>query len=232
MMARLEAAAERHKARPAGDQETVGFFQEFVPWPAEYDPHWCYQNWGTPREAFNLDGCEGSFFFDTAWTPPIKFYDKMTSLGFEVEWDCNDNEEIFGDEEEEEQGEPKPRQVKYMGREAAHQAYLAVAAAELVCLICHTTKGEIEERLGAAPTPEEAAKKELIIKTTFVVPRCGASVPHLLHRSCLKSWLKKPENNKCPTCRADITNEVSPTSMPESQVSSLDSQAAGGGGTQ
>jgi hypothetical protein len=143
-----------------------------------------------------------------------------------AEWAWGDSESFYFGEEE----EPQPRQVKYMGREAAHQAYLAVEAAELACLICHTTKSEIEERLGAAPTPEEAAKKELIIKTTFVVPRCGAAVPHLYHRTCLKSWLKKPDHNKCPTCQASIAGEVTPTPKPESQVSSLDSQAIGGGG--
>jgi hypothetical protein len=115
-----------------------------------------------------------------------------------------------------------------MGREAAHQAYLAVPHAEVACLICLATKGEIEERLGAAPTPEQAAIKELAIKTTFVVPRCGAAVPHLYHRTCLKTWLKKPDHNKCPSCRGDIAGEVTPTPKPESQVSSLDSQATGG----
>ena len=120
------------------------------------------------------------------------------------------------------------RVAHYMGREAAHQAYLAVPHAEVACLICLATKGEIEERLGAAPTPEQAAIKELAIKTTFVVPRCGAAVPHLYHRTCLKTWLKKPDHNKCPSCRGDIAGEVTPTPKPESQVSSLDSQATGG----
>ena len=262
MMTRLNAAAVRHAAAPEGDEETVGFFQEFVPWPtATWDYDWCVQNWGTKWDASELDGDEGAFHFNTAWGPPIAFYDKMTSLGFEVEamffepgqgfcgkyvngttddfttstaaeralvpadladFCCGGDWSDYYENEE-------PRKVKYMGREAAHQAYLAVAAAELACLICHTTKGEIEEHLGAAPTPEEAAKKELIIKTTFVVPRCGAAVPHLYHRSCLKTWLKKPENNKCPTCQADIAGEATPTPKPESQVSSLDSQAASGG---
>ena len=86
MMARLNGAAERHAAWSRGDK-VVGFFQEFVPWPAEYDSTWCRQNWGTEKDAFDMDVKlkEGSFNFNTAWVPPIAFYEEMISLGFEVE---------------------------------------------------------------------------------------------------------------------------------------------------
>lgn len=68
-------------------------FQEFVPCPEEpelgwYD--WCCTNWGTKWDICNLneaeidDPNEIELFFDTAWSPPVAFYEKMEELGFAV----------------------------------------------------------------------------------------------------------------------------------------------------
>jgi hypothetical protein len=54
---------------------------------------WCINNWGTKWDAGNemdedLD-CSNEnqvqLSFDTAWQPPVAFYEKMTELGFEID---------------------------------------------------------------------------------------------------------------------------------------------------
>ena len=63
----------------------------------------------------------------------------------------------------------------------------------------------------------------LAIKALFVVPLCETHVAHLYHRKCLKEWLKRSDNNKCPMCQAEVVREGTPThSVPPSQVSSLE----------
>jgi hypothetical protein len=67
-------------------------FEEFVPLPdGKWDYQWCVDNWGTKWEAISADievgedglSCNG--FFETAWSPPIVFFDKMTELGFDID---------------------------------------------------------------------------------------------------------------------------------------------------
>lgn len=53
---------------------------------------WCVSEWGTKWdvgdpssvEHISEDGLESVLCFDTAWSPPIAFYETMESLGFEV----------------------------------------------------------------------------------------------------------------------------------------------------
>lgn len=50
---------------------------------------WCVSNWGTKWEVCepfceNHDDKYLTASFDTAWSPPIEFYEKMQSLGFTV----------------------------------------------------------------------------------------------------------------------------------------------------
>lgn len=66
-------------------------FETFVPFPnGEWDYGWAVENWGTKWDASNQDVQEdgnndASVSFDTAWGPPIEFYNKMTELGFDVD---------------------------------------------------------------------------------------------------------------------------------------------------
>lgn len=74
--------------------EREGLFEEFVPHPKNTENvdnslGWNIDHWGTKWEAqvhsIDLDENSISLSFDTAWGPPIAFYDKMTELGFNVE---------------------------------------------------------------------------------------------------------------------------------------------------
>lgn len=66
-------------------------FETFVPFPnGEWDYGWCVQEWGTKWDISNQDVQEdgtndASVSFDSAWGPPIAFYDKMKELGFDVD---------------------------------------------------------------------------------------------------------------------------------------------------
>lgn len=80
----------------------TGLFEEFVPFPkkddgskGEWDYHWAVNNWGTKWDVQTNDGGGDATVvedrpkkiainFDTAWCPPIEFYDKMVDLGFNV----------------------------------------------------------------------------------------------------------------------------------------------------
>ena len=67
-------------------------FEEFIPLPdGKWDYGWCVSNWGTKWDVTSADvevgedglSCNG--FFETAWAPPIAFYDKLTELGFDID---------------------------------------------------------------------------------------------------------------------------------------------------
>ena len=67
-------------------------FETFVPYPnGEWEYGWCIENWGTKWDVtdgdFNLeeDNKSGMGFFDTAWSAPIGFYEKLTEQGFDVD---------------------------------------------------------------------------------------------------------------------------------------------------
>lgn len=66
-------------------------FETFVPFPnGEWDYGWAVHHWGTKWDASNMDiqsddPADIAISFDTAWGPPIGFYNKMTELGFEVD---------------------------------------------------------------------------------------------------------------------------------------------------
>ena len=67
-----------------------GFFNLLVPYPGEWDYDWCITNWGTKWDAqvyeYSIND-QGKLYvsFDTAWGPPIVFYDKLGEMGYEVE---------------------------------------------------------------------------------------------------------------------------------------------------
>ena len=71
---------------PRSAEHVVGFFEEFVPFPAEHgwDYGWCNLHWGVKWDARDIDGEDGQYHFNTPWGPPIEFYDAMTDLGFKV----------------------------------------------------------------------------------------------------------------------------------------------------
>lgn len=55
---------------------------------------WCVENWGTKWDVFLDKGDIGirdknnlRFGFQSAWAPPVPFYDKLVELGFKVEAD-------------------------------------------------------------------------------------------------------------------------------------------------
>lgn len=71
-------------------------FAEFVPLQesGEWDYELAVQKWGTKWEAndsdFNRDGDSIYGVFDTAWSPPIEFYQALVELGFEVDADYHE----------------------------------------------------------------------------------------------------------------------------------------------
>lgn len=50
---------------------------------------WSINNWGTKWEAREVSVDDGDSYvqltFDTAWAPPIEFYDEMKALGFRID---------------------------------------------------------------------------------------------------------------------------------------------------
>lgn len=71
-------------------------FNTFVPRPPEEEENWYnwnISNWGTKWEASHYDETfagaenphEAVLAFDTAWAPPIEFYNRLVEQGFKVE---------------------------------------------------------------------------------------------------------------------------------------------------
>ena len=72
------------------------FMNEFVPLPEDQRDNWYdwqVSNWGTKWDVGEStyeadladDGQVAYFSFDSAWAPPVEFYDSITQQGFEVE---------------------------------------------------------------------------------------------------------------------------------------------------
>jgi hypothetical protein len=74
-----------------------GLFSEFLPVPEGYSESgawygWCNANWGTKWDVSEADcnyiedRSENSIrlYFETAWSPPIEFYEKLLELGFSI----------------------------------------------------------------------------------------------------------------------------------------------------
>ncbi len=89
----------------------------------------------------------------------------------------------------------------------------------------------LEDKKSFLESEGEQAVIEASVALRFVVPRCESEVPHLFHRACLKSWLKKPGNFTCPICRSTVAGDSSPTVKPESQESKLSQQSQESGST-
>lgn len=70
--------------------EDAQLFESLVPNPSgEWNYEWSVDNWGTKWDAsiyeFELEPAGLRINFDTAWSPPIEFYNKLTELGYQVE---------------------------------------------------------------------------------------------------------------------------------------------------
>jgi hypothetical protein len=73
-----------------GKLDGAQLFETFVPYPlGGWDYDWSVNNWGTKWEAkiyeHEVKSNGVRFNFDTAWSPPIEFYERMVEKGFEVE---------------------------------------------------------------------------------------------------------------------------------------------------
>jgi hypothetical protein len=71
-------------------KEEPELFNSLVPNPAgEWQYDWCVENWGTKWDAsvYNYELKDGvlTINFDTAWGPPIAFYEKIEQMGFFVD---------------------------------------------------------------------------------------------------------------------------------------------------
>lgn len=68
------------------------FFQTLVPNPnGEWNYDWSVANWGTKWDvggetdpSVEPSGTAASFYFDSAWSPPIQAYENMVEQGFRV----------------------------------------------------------------------------------------------------------------------------------------------------
>jgi hypothetical protein len=73
------------------DEDDQKFFEHLFPNPAgEWNYEWSCNNWGTKWDAsvreYNINN-EGALYasFDTAWSPPIEFYEFLESEGYTVD---------------------------------------------------------------------------------------------------------------------------------------------------
>lgn len=71
--------------------ENGNLFETFMPFPnGEWDYGWCVENWGTKWDISNNNNLVehepgyATVVFDTAWSPPTKFYDFMVENGWGV----------------------------------------------------------------------------------------------------------------------------------------------------
>lgn len=78
----------------AGDVEDApmtGLLEHLIPNPSgEWDYDWSVLNWGTKWDALIMDWSRVSencvyLTFDTAWSPPIAAYDKLTEDGYTID---------------------------------------------------------------------------------------------------------------------------------------------------
>lgn len=65
-------------------------FNSLVPNPSgEWDYNWSVENWGTKWDAsvyeYSMEEEHLYISFDTAWGPPIEFYNKLCDMGYRVE---------------------------------------------------------------------------------------------------------------------------------------------------
>jgi hypothetical protein len=102
-------------AKFAKAMEDGNLFQTFVPLSSgEWDYGTAVEEWGTKWDVnggdFNIGDptTEGFGFFDTAWGPPIAFYEALEKLGFQIhatyhesglafigQWSNEDGDECF-----------------------------------------------------------------------------------------------------------------------------------------
>jgi len=73
-------------------KDKAQLFNSLIPNPSgEWDYNWSVQNWGCKWDAsvydysFDEEANHLYISFDTAWGPPIVFYEKLGEMGFEVE---------------------------------------------------------------------------------------------------------------------------------------------------
>lgn len=92
----------------------ANLFEKLIPIEGEWDYLTALDTWGTKWDVvhghFDLskDGLSGDGFFDTAWGPPIKAYERLTKLGYDIDatyfepgmcfagaWTSSDGDECF-----------------------------------------------------------------------------------------------------------------------------------------
>ena len=237
MMRRLNEAAAREGTcpddcdvcsgrLPKSDKHIVGFFEEFVPFPAEHgwDYGWCNLHWGVKWDASDINGDEGEYIFSTPWGPPIEFYDAMTDLGFKVKAFYEElGERLVGKYENgfnrrytferRSDYDALPREVQEFVGDSMSWLFGSEEEEEeenklkTIKIATKTKREEVIAQLMAAPETEpvcpicQLAKcDEMPDVTKIIVTACG----HAFHRKCLKDWVA--ENTTCPTCREDIIN--------------------------
>ena len=209
---------------PRSAEHVVGFFEEFVPFPAEHgwDYGWCNLHWGVKWDARDIDGEDSQYHFNTPWGPPIEFYDAMTDLGFKVKAFYEElGDRLVGVYEHGENNRYRlefrsdydalPREVQeYIGDSMSWLFGSDDEEEDSIKTIKIASKPKREEiiiQLAAAPDTEPVCPICQLAKcdetpdyTKIIVTACG----HAFHRKCLKDWVA--ENTTCPTCRTDIIN--------------------------
>jgi hypothetical protein len=78
--------------RDAIESDVESFFNLLAPRPEDEDENWYdwnISNWGTKWDAkpYNVEWEDGAvrFNLETAWSPPIGFYEKIVDMGYSVE---------------------------------------------------------------------------------------------------------------------------------------------------
>jgi hypothetical protein len=90
----FERIAKENEGKDYNERENFRLFEQFYPTPKQltegdgwYD--WNVSNWGTkwdvsPDECYQDGDNAVSFYFDSAWSPPIEFYNKLVADGWGV----------------------------------------------------------------------------------------------------------------------------------------------------
>jgi hypothetical protein len=152
-------------------------FNSLVPNPSdEWDYDWSIENWGTKWEAsvyeYNMEEEHLYISFDTAWGPPIAFFEKLGQMGYHVEafyreegmafagwyYDGDDSYYEYGNMSADEIVEYLPEQLDEMfsisqyqrdceADEESEEEWDAEAALEEICDEFEAGKTELRENL-------------------------------------------------------------------------------------
>jgi len=222
MMVRLEEAFVRHSSNPS-DNNTVGFFEEFVPFPLKedgskgvWDYNWCNNNWGTKWDANDIGGGDGLYYFNTGWAPPTDFYKKMDELGFSVEAFYSELGNGFAGKYTSEHGdvfyqcndrsdwENLPDDIRdfvgewyeYSDDESNNEEN---PTKKFIKVLRNKAKEEMMVKLLKAPAEEEVCHicNDTKLDDGFDPAKVIVTTcGHFYHRKCLKDWVKDADRTK------------------------------------